>query len=138
MKDQSAGRIIRNLAASPFIWAMLVPTVLSDICLEIYHRICFPLYGIPYVKRGEYIRIFDRAKLPYLSAWEKFNCAYCGYVNGWLHYASAVAGETERYWCAIKHLEERGYKPAEHEQDFIPFGDEQALRSPLASRGETR
>ena len=107
---------------------MAVPVAFADICAEIYHRVAFPLYGIPYVKRSEYIRIMDRAKLPYLTWWEKFNCAYCGYVNGWLHYASAIAGETEKYWCSIKHLEERGYKAPPHEKDFIAYGDEKALR----------
>lgn len=106
---------------------MIVPVVFSDIMLEIYHRICFPLYGLPYIKRRNYIRVIDRAKLPYLTWLERLSCAYCGYVNGWLHYASAVAGETEKYWCAIAHLESRGYKPAPHEDTFIPYGDEEAF-----------
>jgi hypothetical protein len=106
---------------------MIIPVVISDIWIEIYHRICFPLYGIPYVKRSNYIRITDRAKLPYLSWPERLSCAYCGYVNGWLHYASAIAGETEKYWCAIAHLEERGYKPAEHEKDFVKYGDKEGF-----------
>lgn len=118
-----------NLLATPFVWLMIVPTVISDVFLEIYHRICFPLFGIPYVKRSEYIRIVDRAKLPYLTLAEALGCAYCGYVNGWLHYASVIAGKTEQYFCAIAHLEDRGYKPAEHEKDFVPFGDEQALKN---------
>ena len=108
---------------------MLVPTIFSDILLEIYHRISFPLYGIPYVKRSRYIRLIDRARLPYLSTLEKLGCAYCGYINGWLHYASVIAGKTEHYWCAIAHLEERGYIPAEHEKTFVKYGDEATLRS---------
>jgi hypothetical protein len=127
-KNPSTSQAFRNGLAAPFIWAMVIPVVFADVCMEVYHRICFPLYGIPYVRRSEYIRVFDRAKLPYLTWWEKFNCAYCGYVNGWLHYASAVAGETEKYWCSIKHLEERGYKAPPHEQDFVAYGDEKALR----------
>ena len=119
---------LRNLISIPFIWAPLIPLFLMDILLEIYHRICFPLYGIDYVKRSEYIRIFDRDKLPYLSLTEKIGCAYCGYANGWLHYASVIAGKTEVYWCAISHLEERGYVPSEHEKSFTKYGDEIALR----------
>jgi hypothetical protein len=106
---------------------MLFPVLIADLMLEIYHRICFPLYGIPLVKRGKYIRIIDRAKLPYLNPMEKFNCAYCGYVNGWLHYASEVAGKTEQYWCKIKHLDERGYVQDEHEKNFVAYGEKNGL-----------
>ena len=115
--------------ATPFIWLMIIPAVILDIFLEIYHRICFPLYGISYVKRSQYIRIADRAKLPYLTWYEKIYCAYCGYVNGLLHYASVIAGITESYWCAVAHLEERGYTPTQHEKDFSKYGDESSLRS---------
>lgn len=119
---------LRHHLAAPFIWIMILPVLIADVFLEIFHRICFPLYGIPCVRRSEYIRIVDRAKLPYLNIWEKIACAYCGYVNGWLHYASVIAGKTEHYWCAIAHLEDRGYKPSEHEKSFVAYGDEAELR----------
>ena len=123
---------LHALIATPLIWAMIVPVVFADICIEIYHRICFPIYGIPYVKRSRYIRIADRAKLPYLKWYEKISCAYCGYVNGWLHYASMIAGRTEEYFCAIAHLEVRGYTPSPHEKRFVKYGDETALRNRYA------
>lgn len=116
------------MLATPFLWLMLIPLVFLDIFLEIYHRICFPLYGIPYVARSHYIRITDRAKLPYLSWYEKINCAYCGYANGLLHYASVIAGKTESYWCAIAHLEARGYVATEHEKFFARYGDDGSLQ----------
>ena len=47
---------LRNIISSPIIWVMIIPIILCDICIEIYHRICFPLYGIAYVKRSHYIR----------------------------------------------------------------------------------
>ena len=53
---------------------------------------------------------------------------YCGYANGWFHYASVIAGKTESYFCAIAHLEVRGYIPTEHEKSFVKYGDEAALR----------
>jgi len=124
----SKNPILRYFVAGPLIWLMIVPIVISDIFFEIYHRIAFPIYGIPYVKRSQYIRITDREKLPYLSLAEKIGCAYCGYVNGWLHYASTIAGRTESYFCAIAHLEERGYIPSEHEKLFVKYGDEAALK----------
>ena len=67
----SKNPILIYLVAGPLIWLMIVPVVIADIFVEIYHRICFPIYGIPYVKRSQYIRILDREKLPYLSWGEK-------------------------------------------------------------------
>ncbi|MFM2374288.1 MAG: hypothetical protein RLZZ234_283 [Candidatus Parcubacteria bacterium] len=107
---------------------MIIPVVFADVVLELVHRIVFPIYGIERVRRSDYIRIIDRGKLPYLSFPEKLGCMYCGYVNGWLHYASVIAGRTETYFCAVAHLEERGYIPSEHEQSFAKYGDEAALR----------
>jgi len=121
-------RAFRNIISIPFIWGMIIPIIFCDICMEIYHRICFPLYGIAYVKRSHYIRVLDRQKLTYLKWYEKLWCAYCGYANGWLHYASVIAGKTESYFCAIAHLETRGYIPSEHEKSFAKYGDAAALR----------
>lgn len=129
----SRNLFLKYVVAGPFISLMIVPILFADICLEIYHRICFPIYGISYVQRSRYIRITDREKLPYLSWLEKIGCAYCGYVNGWLHYASVVAGRTENYFCAIAHLEVRGYIPSEHEKSFEKYGDEAALRKRYAT-----
>ena len=120
--------ILRVLIAAPLVWLMIVPVVISDIFIEIYHRIAFPILGIPMVKRSQYIRIMDREKLPYLSWPERLGCAYCGYVNGWLHYASTIAGRTEAHFCAIAHLEDRGYVPSPHEKSFEKYGHESALR----------
>lgn len=120
--------ILSLLVAQPIIWGMAIPVVILDICMEIYHRVCFPILGMPYLKRSHYIRIIDRGKLPYLSWPQKLGCMYCGYVNGWLHYASVMAGMTENYFCAIMHLEERGYIPSEHEKSFTKYGDEASLR----------
>lgn len=126
----------RHVASFPFIWGMLIPFLIIDILFELYHRICFPLYGIPLVKRSAYIRIVDRAKLPYLTWLERIGCAYCGYVNGWLHYASVIAGKTESYWCAIAHLEDRGYVPTKHEKMFAKYGDGAPLRRRYAEHQE--
>ncbi len=130
---KSRNLLLKYVVAGPLIWLMLIPVVFADICIEIYHRICFPIYGIPYVQRSRYIHITDREKLPYLSWLERIGCAYCGYVNGWLHYASTIAGRTENYFCAIAHLEERGYIPSEHEKSFAKYGDEAALRKRYAT-----
>lgn len=119
---------LRHAISFPFIWGMLIPIAITDLLFEIYHRVCFPLYGLPLVKRSDYIRILDRAKLPYLTWQERIGCAYCGYVNGWFHYASVIAGITEGYWCAIAHIEGRGYIPTEHEKSFAKYGVEAPIR----------
>lgn len=117
-------KTLRHLCSAPFIYAVFFPVVLLDIFMEIYHRICFPLYGIPYVRRSQYIKI-DRHRLSYLSLMEKINCAYCGYVNGFFHYGSQIAAETEKYWCGIKHAKDPSFIPPEHHKEFIAYGDEE-------------
>lgn len=119
----------RHLLSAPFIYGVSIPIVILDIAIEMYHRICFPLYGIPYVSRSKYIRM-DRHKLSYLTGMEKINCLYCGYVNGLFAYFVQIAGETEKYWCSIKHnktINDTFTEPAHH-QDFMEYGDEKAYR----------
>ncbi len=118
---------IRYTLSMPFIYGMIIPFLILDICIEIYHRICFPLFGIPYVSRKKYIFI-DRQKLSYLAWYDKINCAYCGYGNGLLAFASAVAGATEQYWCGIKHQEKKGRHAPAHHKEFISYGDKKAYK----------
>lgn len=112
---------IRHLVSAPFIYMMIVPFIFLDIGLEIYHRVCFTLYGIPKVKRSNYILI-DRHKLAYLNFMQKINCVYCGYGNGLMAYGKEIAGRTEKYWCPIKHAKEI---PDPHSlyEDFFDYAD---------------
>lgn len=116
--------IERHTLSFPFIIVQIVPIIIFDIFIEIYHHICFPLYGLPLIKRDSYIKI-DRYKLSYLSPMEKLFCAYCGYANGFLGYAGAIAAATEKYWCAIKHQGSKDFIEPKHHQDFADFGDVQ-------------
>lgn len=118
---------IRHLAAAPFILTMIVPLVFLDITMEIYHHIAFPLYGIPINRRSNYIRI-DRQKLSYLNFWNKIWCMYCGYGNGLAAYTVKIVGDTEKYWCGIKHKPGGGFIEPEHHKDFLPYGDEKAFK----------
>ena len=124
---QNNHRFVWHLLSMPVIYSMTIPLVILDLWIEIYHRICFAAYGIPYVKRGKYIRV-DRQKLRYLSFLEKLNCMYCGYANGLLHYSLIIAGETEKYWCGIKHKPDSDFCEPEHHKEFIAYGDEEAYR----------
>jgi len=119
-------RHFRNAVSAPFIYMMIVPFVFLDVVIEVYHRICFPLYGLRYVKRSQYI-IFDRQKLNYLPWYDKINCTYCAYGNGILLYSAAIASETEKYWCGIKHHKARIKALREEEKDFLEYGDKKAL-----------
>ena len=96
------GRWFVHLVSYPFVIIPVIPLVFFDLLGELYHRVCFPLYGIPYIKRSDYV-VIDRHKLKYLNWFQKVSCAYCGYVNGFLNYAVAIAGATEQYWCSILH-----------------------------------
>ena len=93
---------LRNIVSAPFIYMMIVPFLLLDLFLLVYQSVCFPLYGIPKVKRSNYV-IIDRHHLGYLNAVERLNCAYCGYVDGLLAYTRQIVSRTEMYWCPIKH-----------------------------------
>lgn len=120
-------RIYRHWLSMPFIYFMIVSLVFLDICLEIYHQVCFRIYKLPLVRRSSYIKI-DRHKLKYLTWWEKIHCAYCGYANGLAHYFTAIAAETEKYWCGIKHQKDPNFIPPAHHKDFLEYGDEEGYK----------
>ena len=124
-------RRVRHMVSAPFIYGVFLPVVVLDFSFEIYHRICFPLYGLPYVRRGRYVKI-DRQKLSYLSWLQKVNCMFCGYVNGLIQYWFVMAGETEAYWCGIRHEKKEGFVEPAHHADFADYGDE-AVASPAVN-----
>ena len=66
---------------------------LLDLIGSIYQAICFPIYGIPKVRRIDYIAL-DHHPLGYLNAIEKLNCDSCGYTNSVLAYFVEVAART--------------------------------------------
>lgn len=92
----------RYVFSSPFIYGMILPALIWHTAIEIYHQICFRLYGIPLVNSKEYF-IYDRKLLSWLNIFEKINCIYCSYVNNLIRYSSEIGGRTERYWCPIKY-----------------------------------
>ncbi len=108
---------------APVIYGLIIPFVILDIAVTLYQWICFPVYGIPKVRRRDYIAI-DRHHLAYLNALQKLNCVYCGYGNGLLAYAREVAGRTEAYWCPIKHARRLRDTHALY-PDFMDYADEQ-------------
>ena len=92
-----------------------------DLSISIYQALCFPLYRIAKVKRRKYI-VVDRHNLHYLNIIEKFNCIYCGYVNGLIAYSREIVARTEQYWCPIKHAK-KILDPHRTYAYFSDFGD---------------
>jgi hypothetical protein len=93
-----------SILTAPIIYSVVIPLLFLDLSMSLYQAICFPAYGIPKVRHGDYI-ILDRHKLAYLNVLEKFNCVYCSYGNGVIAYAQEIASRTEAYWCPIKHAQ---------------------------------
>lgn len=116
----------RYLLSAPFIYGMMIPAIAWNISIEIYHQICFRLYGIPTVNPRDYF-VYDRQLLSCLNPWEKLNCYYCSYVNNLIRYSAEIGGRTERYWCPIKYV--RRVKDT-HSQyaKFIDIKDEKKFR----------
>jgi len=117
---------IRHTLSIPFIWFMLVPSLLLHGCLEFYQHFAFRLYGIPRVRARDYF-VFDRALLPYLNWVEKLNCIYCSYVNHLFQFAVEIGGRTERYWCPIKYANRMKRTHSQYEL-FIDYLEADTLR----------
>lgn len=106
------------IVSMPFIYAVFIPLVLLDLVVEIYHHVCFPLYGLKLVSRRNYIFI-DYGQLKHLAWFHKINCMYCGYANGLAAYFVAIAAETEKYWCAIKNANRLAAKVQPQQKEFL-------------------
>jgi hypothetical protein len=117
------------ILTAPAIYALIIPVLLLDLFVAVYQTICFPVYGIPRVRRGDYLA-FDREHLAYLNALEKLNCAYCAYANGVFAYVREVSSRTEEYWCPIKHARRVLGVHARY-GDFVDYGDADAYRQEL-------
>src|SRR5258708_7186619 len=115
---------------APVLYSLIVPFVLLDLFVTVYQAVCFPAYGIPKVRRGDYL-VFDRHHLAYLNALEKLNCAYCSYANGLIAYVREIAGRTEQYWCPIKHAR-RVVGAHPRYTTFEDYGDPDGYRKWLA------
>ena len=127
-------RYVRNapitfILSAPVIYGMILPLLLLDISITLYQHICFRIYRIPRVRRGDYLTI-DRHHLAYLNAIEKLNCVYCGYGNGLIEYAREITARTEQYWCPIKHAR-RTLDQHARMQKFFDYGDAEEYKQNL-------
>ena len=118
-----------NILTAPIIYAGFFPFLLLDLFVTLYQAVCFPVYGIPKVRRADYL-VFGREELPYLNGIEKFNCFYCSYANGLASYVREIGARTEQYWCPIKHA--RRIRDAHaHYSRFFEFGDAESFAKGL-------
>ena len=115
------------ILSSPLIYACLLPFLLLDASVAIYQLVCFPIYGIPKVRRNDYL-VFDRGRLGYLNTIEKAGCIYCSYANGLLSLVTEIAARTEQHFCPIKHAHRLARVHSRY-ATFLPYGDAQAYRA---------
>jgi len=118
------------ILTAPVIYSLIVPLLLLDALVSLYQLVCFPLYRIPKVKRSDYLN-FERMKLDYLNAIEKFNCGYCSYANGIIAYAREVASRTEQFWCPIKNAQKMRGMHRRYSL-FTDYGDGKQYRENVA------
>ena len=115
-----------RIFGAAIVYAQIVPLLLLDVAVSLFQWVCFPIYNIDPVPRGDFI-VIDRHHLAYLNPIEKLNCAFCGYANGLLAYAREIAGRAEAHWCPIKHARKtRG----QHRRywEFADYGDAETYR----------
>nr|WP_321358951.1 hypothetical protein [uncultured Hyphomonas sp.] len=122
------------VVTAPVIYSLIVVFVLLDLWVSLYQAICFRVYGIPQVRRRDYL-LFDRKSLAYLNAMEKLNCAYCSYANGVIAYVREVAARTEQYWCPIKQARRVIGTHARY-AGFSEYGDAEHYRERLRALRE--
>jgi hypothetical protein len=116
----------RNMLTTPVIWLCLLPALFMDLVVTLFQAVCFPVYSIPKVRRGDHI-VLDRQYLVYLNVIERLNCYYCGYFNGVISYAEEVAARTEQYWCPVKHARKVKSVHSRYRK-FLDYGDAKAYR----------
>jgi len=122
------------VVTAPVIYSLIVVFVVLDLWVSLYQAICFRVYGIPQVRRRDYL-VFDRKSLAYLNAMEKLNCAYCSYANGVIAYVREVAARTEQYWCPIKQARRVIGTHARY-AGFSEYGDAEHYRERLRALRE--
>jgi hypothetical protein len=91
-----------SILAVVAIYSMIVPFVLIDASVALYHAVYFRAFGLPFVRRKDHV-VLDRGRLAGLNFGQRVNCLYCDYANGVLSWVRAVTTVTEAYSCAIKH-----------------------------------
>lgn len=121
----------QNLITGPVIYSMIVPLAILDLFVSVYQAVCFPVYRVDKVHRGDYI-VLDRQHLEYLNFVEKFHCTYCAYGSGLIAYVSEIVARTEEYFCPIKHAR-RILGTHSRFRRFLDYGEAAAYEAKLGA-----
>lgn len=119
----------QNYLTMPVIYGASIALVLFDLSVSIYQALCFPIYGIPKVKRGDYI-VYDHQHLAYLNIIEKAHCLYCSYAVGMVAYTQEIIARTVQYFCPIKHAHKLRNTHSRYER-FLDYGDGEEFQRKL-------
>jgi hypothetical protein len=114
---------------APLIYSLIFPFMLLDLFVTVYQQICFRVYGLPVVKRGEHV-VIDRHDLPHMNWRDRLNCAYCDYAQGVLAYVTDVVRRTEYFWCPVKHKSNLHHQTGVYDT-YLERDDTQHYRSKL-------
>jgi hypothetical protein len=121
----------RYVLAAPAIYGMAIPLLLLDVSATVYQYVCSVVYGIPRVRRSDYL-VIDRHRLPYLNPVEKIHCLYCSYANQLVEYAREINARSEQFFCPIKHAR-RTMDPHRRTARFFEYGDARAYHQNLGT-----
>jgi hypothetical protein len=132
--DMKNNKALRHIASIPFIWAVLIPTLIEHLFVFVYQAVAFRLYGIERVRLRSYVS-FDREKLTYLTSLDKLNCAYCSYMNGFFAYVSEIGRRTEYYWCGVKHRNQPTNPAFAYQAKFAAYGSKIEYDKVLVASG---
>jgi hypothetical protein len=96
-------RFFVHILVLPFALAMIIPFVLFDFCISLYHRIAFGLCGMQRVKRKPNFKL-DQQKIALLDRKERFFALLILYASGVISYAKKIIAESDEYWCQPRPL----------------------------------
>lgn len=96
-------RFFVHIFVLPLALAMIVPFVIFDLCISIYHRLAFTICGMKRVNRKANFKL-DQRKIALLDKKERFFALLILYAGGVVNYAKKIITESENYWCQPKAL----------------------------------
>lgn len=88
-----------NIRTSPITRSCLIPAQFMDLMITRYPYLCYSIYAILKVWRGDTISS-DHQYLYYLNPVDKLNCCYSGYFAGILADVKEKAARKEQYWSS--------------------------------------
>lgn len=96
-------RFFVHILVLPFALAMIIPFLLFDFCISLYHRIAFGICGMKRVKRKPNFKI-DQQKIALLDRKERFFAVLILYASGVISYSKKIIAESDQYWCQPRQL----------------------------------